>query len=338
MVEPIREPLESRVDRTPRGREAIVEPVPPPVGARANDDVIDLRHLFAALWRGKWLILGLALLGALSGFQDVRGFSPRYVATMVVNPGPTSAGGPFPVQLGRVSSIASAVGVTIAGAPRGTAFDRLVLIMSSVTLAKRLQEKYGFLQKIYMGSWDPEAKRWIPPSGRRFEWRQKIRKFFNLSTWSEPNIESLARYLGGAIRIEDVENTGFKGLSVTHRDPDFALELLRTAYTEADNLMREQDRAETAQRKVYLESEFQQASLTEMRQALLTLLTNEERTAMLLNLSLPYAARMVEPPFVSGKQTEPNVLRLVGLPAFLGVVGGTLLVILIAVFRRESGR
>lgn len=337
MVERIPEPEDNRAERAPRVGDARVAPASTDIGARVSDDVVDLRYLFAALWRGKWAILALALLGGFYGLWDMRSFVPQYVASMVV--APSTSGGVSPQvsgsQFGQFMGLARGFGVNIGPMGEVTTFDRLKLVISSVTLAEILQNKYGYLQKVFAGSWDPAKKKWIRPSGKRFEWEQRVRRFLHLRTWSEPTIESLVAYVGGTVRIEGVKEAPFQRISVTHTNPDFALELLTTVYVEADELLRQQDRKETAARKAYLEEQLQRVSMMEMKAALVGLLTNEEQTAMLLQGDLPYAARVMEPAFVSSKQTEPNPVALVSLPTFLGLVGGTLLVILIAVFRRE---
>ncbi|MFQ6018974.1 MAG: Wzz/FepE/Etk N-terminal domain-containing protein [Kiloniellaceae bacterium] len=337
MAEQVPEPADDRAERAVRVRDARIAPAAAEIGARVGDDVVDLRFLFAALWRGIWVILALALLGGLYGLWNLRNFVPQYVASMVVDP---SQSGAIPLRaspnrLGGLAGVAKDFGLNLGQVQTVTPFDRLRLVISSITLAESLQNKYGYLQKVYAGSWDPVEKQWIRPSGKRYESTQRIRRLFHLRAWSAPTIESLSGYLGGMIRFERLEDLPFQRVSVTHTDPDFALELLRTVYAEADELLRWQDRKATAQRKAYIEKQLETAALVELRSVLVGLLANEERTAMLLAGDRPYAARIMEPPFVSNTPTEPNRVKIVGLPAILGLVGGALLVTLIAVFRRE---
>ena len=216
-----------------------------------------------------------------------------------------------------------------------TTFDRLELVISSITLAETLQRKYGYLQKVFEGSWDPVGERWIRPSGKRFEWEQRVRGLFHLRTWSEPTIESLAEYLQGAILIEEHEGSPFNTVSFIHADSQFALEVLRTVYAEADEILRQQDRKETTERKAYIVEQLERTSILEMRAALVGLLTHEESTMMMLLGSLPYAARVIEPAYVSEIPTAPPILVTFGTP-FLGSLAiGIVLVSLVALFRME---
>ena len=304
------------------------------------EEVIDLRILFSALRRRK-LIFFLAIVAGISfGVWQVRKFIPQYVASIVVTP--SVSGGAMPYipggQLGQLVGLARGFGVNVGAIGAVTTFDRLKLVVSSITLAKTLHSKYGYLQKVFKDSWGPVEKKWLRPSGTAFEWEQRIRGLFQLSTWSEPTTESLAKYLKGAILFEQVEESPFQRISFEHTDSDFALEFLNIVYTEADELLRQQDRGETAARKAYLEEKLQGVSMIEMRVALVSLLTNEERTAMLLEGNLPYAARVMEPAFVSSKQTEPILLIMLGAPVagFFGITA--IVLILIELLRLDSSR
>ncbi len=156
-----------------------------------------------------------------------------------------------------------------------------------------------------------------------------------LNKWSAPDIESLASYIGGKVVIEEVEGTSFMDVTYEHTDPKFALRLLNLVYSEADELLREQDRVDSRKRRAYIEQQLQRASILDTRQALIGLLGNEERSAMLLESDLPYAARIIDPPFVSSRPTEPVLMFIFGVPIFLAAALGFLLITLVAVFRRE---
>jgi len=313
-----------------------VVPAPAAVPAPASEDLIDLRFLFAAIWRGKWLLILLAFLGSLYGLRDMRNFVPQFEAAMVVAP---SRGGGIAAGSGgrssRLKGVAKSFGLDVGG-DEATTFDRLELMISSLTLARLLQQKHGFLQKVYERSWDPVGERWERPMGRRFEWEQRLRGLFNLATWSEPTVETLAQYLKGSIEIIKLELEPFRRISFAHTDPGFAYELLTTVYREADELLRQQDRAATVERRTYIQQQLQATNMLETKDVLIGMLTNEEHTAMMLQSTLPYAARIIEPAFVSSTPTSPSVIGSLGPPVAIVLALGVTLILLISLFRRDA--
>jgi capsular polysaccharide biosynthesis protein len=59
--------------------------VPPPgMHARAHDDEIDLRHYLHVLWRGRFLVMGLAIVGGLVGLATVWLTPPTYEASVTL--------------------------------------------------------------------------------------------------------------------------------------------------------------------------------------------------------------------------------------------------------------
>lgn len=302
-----------------------------PVDAR--DDLIDLRYIFRIWVRWSWIPLVLAVGGAFMGYRDLQGFQPKYVASMTVLPA-TGAASQAARGLGN-SSIFGNLGFDLRPSASSPTFDRLRLMLGSVTLAQRLQEKHSLMQEVYSGSWDAETQTWIRPSGDDFEKDQRRRAALKLSNWKEPNAESLAGYVGGNVDVEEVPGTVFMKVTFQHRDAKFAFKLLGLVYEEADELLREQDRLESRQRRSYIEGQLRNTNSIDMKQALIGLLTGEERTAMLLESDLPYAARVIEPTFVSSRATEPAIAFVFGVPVFAGVLIGFALVTFVAVMRRE---
>lgn len=279
---------------------------PPQTLRRAlqEDVVIDLRHLVAALWRGKWVIVAFALVGFALGVKALHEHTPVYKARMVVSPSLStdttiSGGGGMPG--GQLGALAGLAGLSLGSQAQATTFDRLKEAFKSLELAQALDRKYGLFKRIYGAGFDEQTQTWIRPQGWRFELDQKIAAFLRQPTWSPPNMESLANYLGGALQVSELKDSPFIEIVVQDRDPEFALNLLKIAYAEADQLLRDQDRREVNQRRSYLEERLARTSLSDMRQVLLGLLAQEERSAMLLESNLPYAARVIEPAYASSQ-------------------------------------
>ena len=309
----------------------------PPLDHRSGDapEVVDLRFLFAALWRYWWFFLALVAAGGLYGTHRMHDYTPMYRASMVV--APTSGEGEgLSRGISRFSDTFQQLGLSLGRRGDASTFDRLQLVMGSVTLARHLQDRFGLLQRIHEDAWREDSRSWIRPAGTLFEWRQGVLSFLNLGVWQAPSIESLARSLRSGIEFELDKDSGFVEISYAHPDPDFSLWLLKTVYEEADDMLRRQDQVSNGERKGYLEEKLIESTVVEMRQALATLLLQEEQTSMLLTADLPYAARVIEPAYVSRFPLTPNVLIQAVLPIAILVSIGIVLVVMRTLLRTES--
>lgn len=293
------------------------------------DDLIDVRFLFGVWLRWSWLVLVLAAVGAYFGVQSARNHTPQYTAKMIVQP----AGGSENLS-GAAVQLTSALGLGLPTAGRGATFGRFEVLLSSVTLAQRLDKKYGLLREVFAGSWDAQSESWIEPTGPSYQRQQRVRRFFRRSEWSPPSLEDLARYVVGSVAIDPTPGEGFFEVTVRHQDPEFALRLLKLTYQEADDLTREQDLEESERRRLYIRSRLSSADLVDTREALINLLTAEERKAMLLESDLPYAARIIEPPFVSNRPEEIDIRLMIAVPAIIWGGLGLLLITFVALIRR----
>lgn len=295
----------------------------------ARTDIIDVRFLLRVWLRWSWVLVILALLGMAKGVMDVQSLAPVFVAKMTVLP--DSGGG---VGGGQVGGVLGNLGLQI-GSNAPTTFDRMKVVMRSLQLAEVLQKKYGMMQIMFAGSWDADRQQWKRPTGDDFERQQRISAFFGQPLWQEPSLESLARAVGGSVVFRKDKETPFWEVSVSGGDRAAALRLLSIAYSEADELLRGQDRVESQQRRRYLESQLVGLTNVDVRQALVGLMSSEQRRAMMLESSLPYAARILEPPFVSEFPEGRNVRVLIALPAIILVLAGLLVITAVALFRRE---
>ena len=303
-----------------------------PAFAELEPDVLDVRHLVVSLLRGSWLIVLFGAIGVWFGVQGLIAFSPTYEAALIVSP--TEAQSSSVGGGGALNEVSQRLGISIEPvAASATTFDRLELTFGSLVLAKHLDAKYGMLMRLYGGGWDETAQTWKRPEGRRAEIEEQVRGTLHLGTWSEPTLESVAANLKGSIKVDQMGQTPFYRITYRHTDKEFARWLLSTVYTEADELLRSQDRASATERKRYLELQMAATPSIEGKAMLTTMLGQEVRRLMLLDSSAPYAAQIVEPLFVSDRPSTPDLVRNFGVGVAGWILAGAFLVVLYSIVR-----
>jgi len=299
-----------------------------------QEKLFDLRLLFRELWRWKWGVVIGTLIGLVIGINEARNFAPTYEAEMIVehsgNDGiAVSAGG------GGVFGAAQSLGLVATRSNKATSFDHFKQTLGSRGLAEILQHKYDLMQKVYKGSWDATNQTWIQPKVDENSIRWRIKKIFHYNTPQLPNLISLSKFVGGVVKVEAVPKSPFFRISVTHRDQKFAIYLLRITFKEADGLLAERDRRKQALDKQYLEAQLEKTQLMEVRSALLGLLMQHEQKRMLITADPPHTMKILELPWVSRQPSEPELLKLIGIPTAVACILCIVIVTIAASFRLE---
>lgn len=308
--------------------------------ARVNDtgdisghhDAVDIRFLVHEVLRRKLFLTIFILVGLLVAANNVYSFRPKHQSVIVVSPGQEEQANP---QGGRLGDLAYELGLQPAE-DEPLIFERLKVVFGSVELASILQQKYGLLQRIYASSWDSQTGSWQQPEGMVFRIREKLYGIFRFNRWSEPDLETLARHIRGRLKLSEETDNPFVEIRVEDKDAEFSLWLLTTVLAEADELLKQRDRAANVERKAYLRDRLEHTSVTEMRRLLLGMLMAEESNSMLLQGTRTYAFQIIEPAFASSRMTEPSLGRLVVLPilVFLGL--GIVYIAVSAIIRHEG--
>lgn len=297
--------------------------------------VVDLRRLLLYLLRYSWIVLIAGTVGGWIGIQQVRDFPRQFVAQMTLLPEANPAGALGNQLTAALGTLGIGVGASggSGGAGVSTIFERLRVTIGSTAFAELLQERHGLLQRVYASQWDAELHEWKRPPPEK-GWRAHYSRLLGFSTeWLPPSAESLSQYLRSSVRFTKEIDGPFVVVTFSHPDRVFAYQLLNLVYNEADSLLRDQDRVEAERRREYLEAQLRTATNVDMRQALTAVLTSELRREMLLRSDFPYAARVIEAPFVLERPEAPKVRTLLMLPIIVALLASSAVLTLIFVFR-----
>ncbi len=300
-----------------------------PVELGGFDEEMTLRDFMLIIARGKWIILATLTSVVVLVTLWMKTSVPLYTASMVVASATEAGAGGLASKLAQYAELASFAGIELPSDETVSPFTQFIELQTSVTLARRLHDKYGVLYKVYEGSWDSRNKRWTQPQGMVEAMKGQLRSFLNLPIWTPPSPIALAGYLENELELSAVGTTGMRKIQFRHKDSKFALRILRWVHGESDDLIREEALDRTSRQIAYIEGKLETVTVAEHRQSLVQLLSDQEKQMMMIQLDLPYAARIIEPPMVSDAPTFPKPFRFLALGAGLGFFVGILLVFLI---------
>jgi len=294
-------------------------------------DYIDVRYLLRVLMRWSWVIALVTGGAAAKGAWDMHNFTPQFTAWMAVKPIESSASAAGPSLQGTGASLLGAIGgLRIDVSRPASNFDRLMYRMSSITLARVLDEKYNMMRVVYGNALDMP-----PPSAESMTWRQRMRLFLKFSPPSKPTHEDLAGYFQGKLILGKSEDSPFESIAFTHSDPEKALWFLTTVFSEGVAYLRSEFKIESEERREFLETRLAETEVVELRRELLSLISAEIRKEMLSHGNLPVGAEIIDEAFVSKYQTQPNMLKYIGFPSVIAVAVMVGLIWLIALYRAE---
>lgn len=297
--------------------------------------VVDLRQVFMALLKWSWVIALATGFGIYSGAKEAHNFSPKHIALAVLGPFSSASSSSAAPALGSGSASVISLLTGSGSASTMTSVDRLIHVAGTLSFARHVQEKYGFMQRVFASSWDAEAKDWKPVRTEPNGWEEKIRYYLNYRRPSQRTLEDLAKFFSGVLQVKKVEGTPYVEVRVEMTDGAFALAILEIVLREGAAIIAEKDNAVLKAQSKYLENRLARARLIEHRDALVALLSEQARKEMMTSGDSLPMVELIEPPYVSKLVTEPNVRRLVGVPGLIGFVLSSILVVVITVFRRE---
>lgn len=281
--------------------------------------------------RGWWLILIVVLLAVLYSGYSLTKHGPTYKAHMLLREVTNSKESQLPT---RMANVAQTLGYDFKTSGSSN-FDHLTLLLGSVNFADSLDKKYGYIKRVYAGSWDEKNQSWIPPTGWRVDLDNFFRRYAPIPEWQPPGPQQLADYIRGNITIipyptaKDIFRLEFR-----HPDREFALEFLRNVFNEAEEELSSQEIIRVSSLVSYFKTQLAKVSISEYREALFYVLAGREKRLIELQSGAPYAAVVIQPPAVSEKPSGPNVLVRLILGAIIGFGLGVIAVLIVGMARR----
>jgi hypothetical protein len=301
----------------------------------AADEIVDIQQIVRIFVKWGWLVILLALLGAAKGVQDAHKFTPASIAKMTVSP--IKSSGADAGSTGNRSGFAAIFsGFSLGKDAEITKLSKISNFVKTRAFAELMDKKYGLIFKLWGSSWDDQAEKWRRPEGREFEIREKINRYLRQVTWSEPSVEDLSNFLRGSFVVTKMEGTPYTEIKVENSDPEFALWLLKTVYQEGTEYMRKEEADRLAIQKDFVLARMADTSVVEFKRQLVQTLIDIDRKEMFSTGGLPYAARIIDHPYVSKHKTQPNIVKVVAVPAFIMAILTAVLILIVALYRGES--
>jgi uncharacterized protein involved in exopolysaccharide biosynthesis len=245
------------------------------------DDEIDLRELFATLWRGEWIIILVTIVFAAGGVFFALSKPDIYQSSVLLAPTQDEGGaGGLSGQLGGLASLA---GISLGGGGANQTAMAKAVLQSRAFLA-------GFIDRHNLSIPLMATKAW----------------------------DMVKKFKGGYLSLTDDKETGMVTLNIKSQSPPVAKEWAEKLVHDINEHMREQDVKEAEARIAYLEGKLQETNIAGMQQVFYQLIESETRTVMLANAQDEYVFKTVDPAVAPQEKNEPKRALIAVIATMLG--------------------
>ncbi|MGE6133681.1 Wzz/FepE/Etk N-terminal domain-containing protein [Aeromonas hydrophila] len=313
----------------------VKEHPPMPVAMNGGgEDEIDLRELFAALWRGKWWIVASTLIGAVIAIMVAISLPNIYRSEALLAPSAEQQGGGLAAMAAQFGGLASLAGVNLSrgGADKtaiaveiGTSRQflshfirqhRLEVPLMAVIKADKLTGELVIDQDIY----DVTSKKWV----REVTPGKSV----------EPTDWELVKAFRNVVSISQDTKSGLVMVAVEYYSPKRAKQWVDWLVADLNEAMKLRDQTDATRNITYLTAQLEKTPVADMQKVFYQLIEDQTKTLMLTEVNQEYVFKTLDPAVVAEEKAKPKR----ALIAVLGTLLGGMLGVIIALVRHAMRR
>ncbi|EGX6956490.1 Wzz/FepE/Etk N-terminal domain-containing protein [Aeromonas dhakensis] len=310
----------------------------PPLTLAMNggkEDEIDLRELFAALWRGKWWIVASTLVGAGIAVIFALSLPNIYHSEALLAPSTEQQGGGLAAMAAQFGGLASLAGVNLSG---GGGLDKTAI---AVEIGKSRQFLSHFIRQhqlevplmavikadkvtgellVDKNIYDVDTKKWVrevPPSKS-----------------VEPTDWELVKAFRALASISQDTKSGLVTVAVEYYSPETAKQWVDWLVADLNEGMKLRDQTDAIRNISYLKAQLEKTPVADMQKVFYQLIEEQTKTLMLTEVNQEYVFKTLDPAVVAEEKAKPKR----ALIAVLGTLLGGMLGVMIALVRHSIGR
>ncbi|EKO3569140.1 LPS O-antigen length regulator [Vibrio metschnikovii] len=297
-----------------------------------HDDEIDLRELFIALWKGKWIIIATTFIFAVGAVLYALSQPNTYKADALLSPTESNGGG-MPGQLGGLAALA---GVNIGG---GQA--------SQAVLAAQVMQSRQFLEYFI-----DKHNLWVPLMATK-EWDATNNQLVinqevydsQTQTWlrepqglrgAEPTAQEAIQAFKDMFSVNSSRDNGLYTISITHLSPYIAQQWVSLLVDDINQVMRQRTITEATRNLAYLQEQLQRTSISAMQATFYSLIEEQTKSLMLAEAQDEFVFKLIDPAVVPELKDGPKRALICVLGTLLGGMLGVAIVLVRFAFRRED--
>jgi hypothetical protein len=282
---------------------------------------IDLGAFLSAIRVRRKLVFGIIVGTVLTALLYLHSATYKYTATLMVSPVmQSSQTGGLSSKLGRLGNLASIAGVNIGADPATQAFMLYQKGLYSRDVADQLAKDPLIMHAVFRKQWDAASKQWILPNPTVRSVAVFIQSLLGIPyhDWQPPDGALLQEYITNNVYIETEQDNPVVTITYSDEDQQFAVKFLHTLDRAVDNKLRDLALVRANQYTGYLSDQLTKVANTDVREALMATLTDQENTKMMASVTAPYSAQPFGPPSASRRPMFPKPFLVLAAALIIG--------------------
>lgn len=297
--------------------------------SQPQQDEIDLRSLIARLWRGRILILGIALVTTVIGVVFTFLTADIYRAEVLLAPRTDESVGGLASLAAQYGGLANLAGIGLSPSSSDKTALGLEVVRSRKFLSEFIDRHKLLIEVMAAKSWDIDTNTLIIDSDiydtSTDQWVRNVRS----PRQQKPSLqEAYDKFIEEILTISQDLKTGFVRISVDFYSPELARTWAEGIVRDLNRAIQRQDVREAEQAIMYLKGQIELTSLSEMRAVFFALIAEQTKTLMLAQANEEYLFKTIDPAIIPEERISPNRILISALSIIFGVILGILTVII----------
>ncbi|EOY3077806.1 Wzz/FepE/Etk N-terminal domain-containing protein [Vibrio parahaemolyticus] len=309
----------------------------PPHTQQPADDEIDLRELFDALWKGKWIIIATTFVFTVSAALYALSLPNIYKSDALLAPAESSNGGGLSKMAGQLGGLPALAGVNL-GTSESSQTDLAVQVMKSRQFVEAFINKHDLLVPLMAATdWDLTNNKLILDeelyNSNIGEW---LRKPDGLRGAIPTAQEAFQVFSKEVLSISQDKESGLYTVSVKHYSPYIAQQWVNWLIEDINKVMRERTIAETSQNLAYLNLQLQKTAVADMQSTFYKLIEEQTKSLMLAEVQDEFIFKVVDPAVVPELRDGPKRALICVFGVLIGGILSLAFVLIRFALRKEN--
>lgn len=299
-------------------------------------DEINLREMFSAIWRGKWLVVIITTFFTILAIVYALSQPNIYRSEIVLVPAMTEDGSTLASIAGKFGGFANLAGIGLNATEVDKTSYAIEVLKSRTFLTSFINRHDLAVPLLAAKGWDLESGRWILDreifNEQSGEWVRNVTppKVAAPTAWELFNVFSKK-----SLEVNKDNKTMFVRVGVNSLSPVAAQQWATWLVEDLNQHVRMLDIAEAERSIDYLKKQIDQTSNTSMHKIFYQLIEQQTKVAMLAQIRSEYVFKVVDPAVIPEVKVGPMRAQISILGALVGLMV-SLAVVLILHYQKNN--
>lgn len=301
-----------------------------------DDTEIDIREVFFAVWQGKWFVIGITAIFAISSVIFALMQPNIYKSEALLAPAGEEQGGGLSGLASQFGGLASIAGINLGSGGGVDKTQMAIEVLRSRQFAGQFIQKHNILADLIAAEkWDL-ATNTLTYSEDLYDaksnvWTREVEKPFK----AEPSMQEAFKEFSEVISVNISKDTGMVTVSVEHLSPYVAQQWVDWLVEDINAVMKERDVLEATRSSEFLHKQVALTNVADIRSILYKLIEEQAKTIMFAEVRDEYVFKTIDKAIVSEEKFKPSRALICILGTLIGGFLSTIF-ILIRYFSRKS--